>query len=53
MQMMPKISWPHRVESDAVARPSAVPDVLVISIPMMSLSPHGFSALAYLIPRQV
>jgi hypothetical protein len=40
MQMMPKINWPHRVDSDAVAWEPAVPEVVLISIPVMLL-PHG------------
>jgi hypothetical protein len=32
MQMMPKISWPQRVASDAVGREDIAPVVLVITI---------------------
>src|SRR4051812_9061506 len=33
MQTMPRTSWPHRVHPDAVARTSALADVVVIAIP--------------------
>src|SRR5262249_12421375 len=32
MQMIPKISWPHRVASDAVARDEIAPVVLVVTV---------------------
>ena len=32
MQMMPKISWPQRVASDAVARDEIASDVLVATV---------------------
>src|SRR5713101_1747665 len=35
MQMMPKISWPHRVASDAVARDEIASVVLVVTVPSM------------------
>jgi hypothetical protein len=33
MQMMPKISWPQRVASDAVARDEIASVVLVVTVP--------------------
>ena len=32
MQMMPKINWPQRVDSDAVARDEIASDVLVATV---------------------
>src|ERR1700730_17139125 len=42
MQMMPNMSCPHRVASDAVARVSSVVDAVVISVPNVLFS--GFAA---------
>jgi hypothetical protein len=44
MQMMPKINWPQRVASDAVARDEIASDVLVAtasSIPALLIEQHA------------
>src|SRR5262249_24257101 len=53
MQMMPKISWPQRVASDAVGREDIAPVVLVIiisslaSVPAISLVTTGAAPIAF------
>jgi hypothetical protein len=41
MQMMPKISWPHRVASDAISLGENTSVVLVATIPPFSVGSSG------------
>jgi hypothetical protein len=41
MQMMPKISWPQRVDSEAIARDEIVSVVTVSSIPVLLIEGHA------------
>jgi hypothetical protein len=41
MQMMPKINWPQRVDSEAIARDEIVSVVTVSSIPALLIEGHA------------
>src|SRR5712692_5776862 len=51
MQMMPKISCPQRVASEAMGRASAAPDVVAISVPLAFMVTAGLARVAYNILR--
>jgi hypothetical protein len=51
MQMMPKINWPQRVPSDALAREPAAPDVTAIVTSLFPLARYFYFVFGASSPR--